>query len=197
MRTRIGKGMFGRGMRKLYSSAAHSAASCFCLIGSLLVSAAHAQDWQFNTPSDTNNCVVAPGAFSEGWVDTLYGMGTNQGVWDLGQQGYIAVMAVAPTNIAVTLSVDVVAWCDESLYPAPEVLIEKGQRLESSRTYYSGGLGAWQTFSSVWTVVSGDQTLVVVTQTNPQKSSVVDRITVGYGVPRPSDAKPPKKPRKK
>lgn len=57
----------------------------------LLTLSAHAQEWNFSSPSDTNGCVVSPGAFSEGWIDTLYGMGTNQGLWDLGQLGYIAV----------------------------------------------------------------------------------------------------------
>ena len=165
----------------------------------LLTLSAHAQDWNFSSPSDTNGCVVSPGAFSEGWIDTLYGMGTNQGLWDLGQLGYIAVSPTLPTNLLASVSVTVVAWCDESLYPAPQVLLEGGTLIESSRTYNTGRLGAWQTFSSTWTVVADGKTILLVTQTNPQKSTVIDRIEVSYGIPRPTpadDGKKPKKPKK-
>lgn len=156
----------------------------------LLTLSAHAQDWNFSSPSDTNGCVVSPGAFSEGWIDALYGMGTNQGLWDLGQVGYIAASPSLPTNVSAMVSVSVVAWCDESLYPAPQVLLEGGTLIESSRTYNTGRLGAWQTFSSTWTVVADGKTLLFVTQTNPQKSSVIDRISVSYGVPRATTPAP-------
>jgi len=90
----------------------------------LLTLSAHAQDWNFSSPSDTNGCVVSPGAFSEGWIDTLYGMGTNQGLWDLGQLGYIAASPSLPTNVATTVSVTVTAWCDESLYQRPRCCLK-------------------------------------------------------------------------
>lgn len=150
----------------------------------LLTTSAFAQTWNLNSPNDTTNCVVSPGLYSEGWLDTLYGLPGAQGFWDMGQQGYIACKTDVPANVACVVTVQVTAWCDDGIYPAQEVSLS-GTLIESTRTHNTGnGLGAWQTFTTTWQVLNAGETVVVVTQSNPFKSSVVDKIEVGYAVPR-------------
>lgn len=164
------------------------------LLALFLALTASAQEWNFNTPSDTSSVVVTPGAFSEGWIDTMYGLGTNQGFWDLGQQGSIVATTSVPSNSYAIVEVAVTAWYDGGIYAAPEVYITKGELLESTRTYNSGRLGAWQTFTTAWLVVlnPGD-TKVTVGQSNPQKSTVVDSIKAQFSIPRGALPEVPKK----
>jgi hypothetical protein len=151
--------------------------SAFCILPSAI-----AQEWNFNSPTDTNNVVVSPGPYSVGWQSTLSGIGTNQGWWDLGQQGFIVATTDVPA-INAAVFVEVTTWIDGGIFPAPQITVAGTLLSLTIVTNSTGNLGSWQTISTVWQV-NNAQTVVAVSQPDPSKGCLVDRIAVSYAVPR-------------
>ncbi len=139
---------------------------------------------------------VTPGLFAEGWLNQLTGLPGANGVWDLGNNGNIALNNSAgltgATDHARNITVRVVQYHDSGgMYDQATVVSVPGATLESTTTSTlasAGNFGDWVVQESRWKASANTavNTILVQGATAAKKGSVIDQVSVLAQVAAPS-----------
>jgi len=165
------------------------------------------QQWSFDTespnpvlPEISENDYGLPTAditvttFGSGWLDTLLGLGTQSGVWDVGPAGSIVVDLPAQVTAPGTYTevwIQVVYFEDLGFFPAPNITMSSGQlQADQSQTQIVESTipsGDWVLQKSVWYLDASAPIEQITISADLNFSSIIDKVIVDtIVVPEPA-----------
>ena len=166
------------------------------------------QQWSFDTespnpvlPEISENDFGLPAAditvtkpLGSGWLDTLLGMGTQTGIWDVGPAGGIVINLPAqptPPGSYTELWIQVVYYEDPGFFLAPDITIPTAQlQAEQTQTQIVESTipsGNWILQKTVWYLDSTAPIEQIMISADINFSSIIDKVTVDARVvPEPA-----------